>query len=77
MIKQALITLLVAVIVIGVARINRGREQARARGEAGPVDEQPWYQSATAIVGFIFAGIVIVSTAGVTWLRYQQANEVV
>lgn len=77
MIKQALITLLVAVIVIVVARINRGREQARERGDAGPADEQPWYQSTTAIVGFIFAGIVILSTAGVTWLRYQHANEVV
>ncbi|MEE4638259.1 MAG: hypothetical protein V2J42_05935 [Wenzhouxiangella sp.] len=77
MIKQALITLLVALIVIVVARINRGREQARARGDTGPADEEPWYQSTTAIVGFIFAGIVILSTAGVTWLRYQHANEVV
>ncbi|NDY95150.1 hypothetical protein [Wenzhouxiangella limi] len=77
MIKQALITLLVAVIVIVVARMKRGREQARERGDAASADEQPWYQSTTAIVGFIFAGIVILSTAGVTWLRYQHANEVV
>lgn len=77
MIKQALITLLVAVIVIVVARMKRGRQQARERSDAVSADEQPWYQSTTAIVGFIFAGIVILSTAGVTWLRYQHANEVV
>ncbi len=77
MIKQALITLLVAAIVIVVARINRGREKAREGGLAVAADEEPWYRSTTAIVGFIFAGIVILSTAGVTWLRYQHANEVV
>jgi len=77
MIKQALITILVAVIVIIVARAKRARETARASGHGVRASEEPWYQSTTAIVGFIFAGIVILSTAGVTWLRYQHANEVV
>jgi hypothetical protein len=77
MIKQALITALVALIVIIVARAKRAREEVRSGGQSGADSEEPWYQSTTAIVGFIFAGIVIVSTAGVTWLRYQHANEVV
>lgn len=77
MIKQALITLLVAVIVIIVARAKRARAEKRVREPLNAADEEPWYQSTTAIVGFIFAGIVILSTAGVTWLRYQHANEVV
>jgi hypothetical protein len=77
MIKQALITVLVALIVIIVARAKRARDEVRAGGGASRESEEPWYQSTTAIVGFIFAGIVILSTAGVTWLRYQHANEVV
>lgn len=78
MIREVLITLLVAAIVIVVARVKRAREAARDRGSAASrAEEQEWYQSSTAIVGFIFAGIVILSTAGVTWLRYKHANEVV
>lgn len=77
MIKQVLITILVALIVIIVARAKRAREQARDNHHGDGSGEEPWYQSTTAIVGFIFAGIVILSTAGVTWLRYQHANEVV
>ena len=78
MIKQLLITLLVALIVVIVARAKRARQQARERGPASTADtEEEWYQSTTAIVGFIFAGIVILTTAGVTWMRYQHANEVV
>ncbi|MFP4207370.1 MAG: hypothetical protein ACLFSC_01850 [Wenzhouxiangella sp.] len=77
MIKQALITVLVALIVIIVARAKRAGEERRASGPAAAADEEPWYQSTTAIIGFIFAGIVIVSSAGVTWMRYQHANEVI
>lgn len=78
MIREVLITLLVAAIVIVVARVKRAREAARERGPAeSRAEDQEWYQSSTAIVGFIFAGIVILSTAGVTWLRYKHANEVV
>jgi len=77
MIKQALITVLVALIVIIVARAKRAREEARSGGSRTSEPEEVWYQSTTAIVGFIFAGIVILSTAGITWLRYQHANEVV
>ena len=77
MIKQALVTILVAVLVIVVARIKRGREQASERGQGASAPDESWYQSTTAIVGFIFAGIVILSTAGVTWMRYRHANEVV
>lgn len=77
MIKQVLITILVALIVIIVARAKRARETARTTGGGAQPNDEPWYHSTTAIVGFIFAGIVILSTAGVTWLRYQHANDVV
>ncbi len=79
MIKQLLITLLVALIVVIVARTKRARQHARERAPASSAadTEEEWYQSTTAIVGFIFAGIVILTTAGVTWMRYQHANEVV
>jgi len=77
MIKQALITVLVALVVIIVARAKRAREAVRSDGSSTTESEELWYQSTTAIVGFIFAGIVILSTAGITWLRYQHANEVV
>lgn len=77
MIKQALITVLVALIVIIVARAKRARETASSGGAGAGESEELWYQSTTAIVGFIFAAIVIVSTAGITWLRYQHGNEVV
>ncbi len=77
MIKQLLITLLVALIVIIVARVKRAREQARERSPQTAEGEEEWYQSTTAVVGFIFAGIVILATAGVTWMRYLHANEVV
>ena len=77
MIKQALITVLVALVVIIVARAKRAREAVRSGGSSTTESEELWYQSTTAIVGFIFAGIVILSTAGITWLRYQHANEVV
>lgn len=76
MLRELLITVLVAGIVIVVARIKRARSVARAQQPQQPVEEEAWYRSSTAIVGFIFAGIVILSTAGVTWFRYQHANEI-
>ncbi len=76
MLRELLITVLVAGIVIVVARIKRARSVARAQQPQQRVEEEAWYRSSTAIVGFIFAGIVILSTAGVTWFRYQHANEI-
>ncbi|TVS13986.1 MAG: hypothetical protein EA419_00490 [Wenzhouxiangella sp.] len=76
MLRELLITLLVAAVVIVVARIKRARSVARAQQPAQSAEEEAWYRSSTAIVGFIFAGIVILSTAGVTWFRYQHANEI-
>ena len=76
MLRELLITVLVAGIVIVVARIKRARSVARGQQPQQRVEEEAWYRSSTAIVGFIFAGIVILSTAGVTWFRYQHANEI-
>ncbi|MFO7764401.1 MAG: hypothetical protein R6V61_11785 [Wenzhouxiangellaceae bacterium] len=75
MLKQLLITLLVATIVIVLARMKRGRAAARAAGDA-PASEGSG-RSTTAIVGYSLAAIMILATAGITWTRYQQANEIV
>lgn len=77
MLKQVLITLLVAVIVIVVARIQRARKLAREQQPLEAADEEDWYRSSSAIVGFIFAGITILSTAGITGYRYWLANQIV
>lgn len=77
MLREALITLLVAAIVIVVARIQRGRRVAREQRALNVEEEEPWYRSPSAIVGFIFAGLVIVSTTAVTGYRFWYANQIV
>lgn len=77
MLKQVLITLLVAAIVIVVARIQRARQAAREQRPVADAEEEEWYRSATAIVGFVFAGLVILSTTAVTGYRYWVANQIV
>lgn len=77
MLKQVLITLLVAAIVIVVARIQRARRAADEQRPAADPEEEAWYRSASAIVGFIFAGLVILSTTAVTGYRYWVANQIV
>lgn len=77
MLKQVLITLLVTAIVVLVARIQRGRRAAREQNPLAARDEEPWYRSPSAIIGFIFAGIVILSTTAVTGYRYWVANQIV
>ncbi|MBS3745278.1 MAG: hypothetical protein KGY48_13065 [Wenzhouxiangellaceae bacterium] len=75
MLKQLLITLLVATIVIVLARMKRGRAAARAAGDA-PASEASG-RSTTVVVGYSLAAIMILATAGITWTRYQEANEIV
>lgn len=77
MLKQVLITLLVAAVVILVARIQRARRVARDQRPREALEDEPWYRSPSAVVGFIFAGIVILSTTAVTGYRYWLANQIV
>ncbi len=78
MLREALITVLVAVIVIVVARVRRGRQAAREQSRSAEAEkEEPWYRSPSAIVGFIFAGLVIVSATAVTGYRFWYANQIV
>ena len=78
MLREALVTLLVAVIVIVVARIQRGRRAAREQEKSVTAEpDEPWYRSPSAIVGFIFAGLVIISSTAVTGYRFWYANQIV
>ncbi len=77
MIREALITLLVAAIVIVVARIQRGRRVAREQRALEVKEDEPWYRAPSAIIGFIFAGLVILSTTAVTGYRFWYANQIV
>jgi len=77
MLKQLIVTILVAVIVIVLARVKRGRAKADASG-AGPTTQSAASSpSATVVAGYGLAAVMIVATAGITWMRYQEANEIV
>lgn len=77
MVKQLLVTLAVAVIVIVIARMKRGRSHSAAASQA-PVEaaHQP-SRSTTMLVGYALAAVMILTTAGISWMRYQEANEIV
>lgn len=77
MLKQLLITLLVAGIVIVVARIQRARALARDQAAPERAEQEAWYRSPAAVVGFIFAGLVVLASSGVTWMRWHNANQIV
>lgn len=75
MLKQVLITLLVAAIVIMLARIQRARQRAATPRPAAAAEA--WYRSPSAIVGLIFAVLVVLSSSAVTGYRYWVANQIV
>lgn len=76
MLKQLLVTLLVAAIVIVFARMKRARGTAPARSNASPASASS-SPSGMVIAGYVLAAVMILATAGVTWMRYQEANEIV
>ncbi len=77
MLKQLIITIVVAVIVVVLARMKRGRVQADAGG-AGPSGQSVSSSPSTAVIaGYGLAAVMILATAGITWMRYQEANEIV
>lgn len=77
MLKQLIVTLVVAAVVVVLARMKRGRAQARASGARPEAASNASSPSATMLVGYSLAAIMILATAGVTWMRYQEANEIV
>jgi|GEM_PF-1675360 len=78
MIKQLLITALVALIVIVVARMKRARRNTLA-GEASGTRKDTNVKgiSASMIAGFIFAAVITLTASGVFWVRYQHANAII
>ena len=82
MLKQLLITLLVAVVVVVIARMKRPRRKNN-RGQARPTSADPLpasdtsSRSTTMLVGYALAAVMIITTAGISWMRYQEANEIV
>lgn len=77
MLKQLIVTLAVAAIVIVLARMKRGRANADATGTGPRAESVASSPSTTVIAGYVLAAIMILATAGVTWMRYREANEIV
>lgn len=77
MIKQLLITLAVAAIVIVIARMKRGRSEPRAAAGKPSATPEPSSRTTSIVVGYSLAAIMILATAGVSWMRYQEANSIV
>ncbi len=72
MVKQLLVTLAVAAIVIIIARMKRARSNASPAEPAR--NSSP---STTMLVGYALAAVMILATAGISWMRYHEANEIV
>jgi len=77
MLKQFIITLVVAAIVVVVARAKRKRNDSRSDASGEKSLRGSGSPSATVIVGYSLAAVMILATVGVTWLRYQEAREIV
>lgn len=73
MVKQLLITLLVAAIVVVIARMKRNRS-TRPASEAGRGRRSP---STTEWFGYSLAAVMIVTAATITWLGYKERNEII
>lgn len=77
MAKQLLITLAVAAIVIVIARMKRARGESRGSAEKPSATLPSSSRKTSMIVGYSLAAIMILATAGISWMRYQEANEIV
>jgi len=77
MLKQLIVTVLVTLAVIVLARIKRGRARPEGTGNARNASGAPAAPSPAVIGGYVLAAVMIAATAGITWMRYQQANEIV
>jgi len=72
--RQLLITLLVAAIVIALARLRRASVR---RDEARPRDQRRPDIPTGALIGYSLAAIMILAAAGVSWMRYEEGSRIV
>jgi hypothetical protein len=70
--RQLLITLLVAAIVIALARVRRGKVK---RDEAPPKTDSGLPTG--AVIGYALAALTILASAGFGWHWYQDAHRIV
>jgi hypothetical protein len=75
MVKQLLVTLLVAVIVVLIARMKRGRDRRQRSGEYAGENDRPI--SSTALVGYALAAVMVITAGTLTWMGWQERNEVI
>lgn len=77
MIKQLLITFAVAVVVVLIARMKRARGQKRTAAGKPSATPESSSRTTSMVVGYSLAAIMILATAGISWMRYQEANSIV
>jgi len=77
MAKQLLITLAVAAIVIVIARMKRARGESPGAAEKTSSALPSSSRKTSMIVGYSLAAIMILATAGISWMRHQEANAIV
>lgn len=77
MAKQLLITLAVAAIVVVIARMKRARGERQLVARSPTANPESSSRTTSIIVGYSLAAIMILATAGVSWMRYQDANAIV
>lgn len=76
MLKQLLVTLLVATVFVLIARMKRGRDQANAAGTENGEDPEPG-MSTISIAGYALAGVMIVTAGTLTWMGWKERNEII
>ena len=75
MVKQLLVTLLVAAIVVVIARMKR-RPGGAAPGGSGNAERDDSISS-TPLVGYALAAVMIITAGTLTWMGWQERNEIV
>ncbi|MDT8450300.1 MAG: hypothetical protein RQ847_09000 [Wenzhouxiangellaceae bacterium] len=74
MVKQLLVTVAVALVVVMIARMKRGKESA-GRSDSGSADDRP--VSTTALAGYALAAVMIVTAGTLTWMGWKERNEII
>lgn len=77
MLKQLLITALVALIVVMIARMKRARNHDDAAKPSASAEPSAGGISPSMMAGFIFAAVITLTATGVFWVRYQHANAII
>ncbi|MGB0513942.1 MAG: hypothetical protein ACPGJE_03775 [Wenzhouxiangellaceae bacterium] len=76
--RQLLITLLVALVVVTIARMRRRGQSRRApHGAGGSTTGQRPSIPVWALVGYSLAAMTILATVAVTWMGYHEGNQII